>query len=457
MSYFRTYFDKNNTIIKDSLVNTAKNPNTELFYGSGFSKFIFRLDINSLKEIIDNGDLVLNSDTKHYLHITNTIFGDEGLLGLKNGKERERTTSFDMILFPITEYWDEGVGYDYVQTYDFTSGNARYDNRPSNWTSRTTLDSWSKPGIYITTATTIGDVIHFDNGDEDIHADITDYINSVITGGTICNGIGLAFHPDYATIQNEMDQSVAFFTKYTQTFFEPYLETVFDDTITDNRSNFIAERANNLYLYVTKGTNFYDLDELPLVDILDKYSTVIPGLEDICAVKVRKGIYKVVVGISGNLCDGKNFFYDVWKELYIDGVSISPVTQKFIPKPYTATYSIGANPIDLERYSVQFFGVKLNEKIKRGDKRKITITFRSISQQQTILFEEVYYRVFIKEGHTQVNVFDWTRLDVTNENSFVLDTSFMIPREYNVEIKAKTHTEEIFYKDEIKFEIVPEK
>ena len=33
----------------------------------------------------------------------------------------------------------------------------------------------------------------------------------------------------------------------------------------------------------------------------------------------------------------------------------------------------------------------------------------------------------------------------------------MIPREYNVEIKAKTHTEEIFYKDEIKFEIVPEK
>jgi hypothetical protein len=33
----------------------------------------------------------------------------------------------------------------------------------------------------------------------------------------------------------------------------------------------------------------------------------------------------------------------------------------------------------------------------------------------------------------------------------------MIPREYWVEIKAKTHTEEIFYRDEIKFEIISEK
>ena len=45
-------------------------------------------------------------------------------------------------------------------------------------------------------------------------------------------------------------------------------------------------------------------------------------------------------------------------------------------------------------------------------------------------------------------------MDKTNENSFFLDTSIMIPREYWVEIKGKTHNEEIFYKDLIKFEIV---
>lgn len=456
MSYFRSYFDKNNTIIKDSLINTAKNPNTELFYGSGFSKYIFRIDLDPLKAKITNGDYVLNSDTKHILHITNTIFGDESFLGLKNGKERQRTSSFDLVLFVVPEYWDEGVGYDYTTEYDFTSGNSTLDFRPSNWTSRTTLNQWSQPGIYITTGQTIA-TIHFDNGNEDIDEDITNYINGILTGDTPNYGLGLAFHYDYVGVNTEIDQSVAFFTRYTQTFFEPYLETTFNDTIRDDRNNFVAEKVNDLYLYVTKGTNFYDLDALPLVDILDKTNTLIPGLDDLCAVKVRKGVYKVSLGISGNLCDGKNFFYDLWKELSIDGVTLNDVKQKFIPKPYTAIYSLGQNPVELEKYSVQFFGVKLNEKIKRGDNRKIVITFRSINHQKTILFEEVYYRIYVKEGHTQVNVFDWTKLDLTNENSFILDTSFMIPREYNVEVKAKMHSEEIFYRDEIKFEIVSER
>jgi hypothetical protein len=75
----------------------------------------------------------------------------------------------------------------------------------------------------------------------------------------------------------------------------------------------------------------------------------------------------------------------------------------------------------------------------------------------SVLFDDVYYRIYIKEGRTNINVFDWTKLDRTNENSFMLDTSYLIPREYFVEVKAKTHGEEIYYKDEIKFEIISEK
>jgi hypothetical protein len=78
MSYFRSYFEKNNTIIKDSAVNTSKNPTTEIFYGSGFSKFIFKLDLDSLQTKVDGGELVITDTTKHTLHLTNTIFGDEG-------------------------------------------------------------------------------------------------------------------------------------------------------------------------------------------------------------------------------------------------------------------------------------------------------------------------------------------------------------------------------------------
>jgi hypothetical protein len=235
------------------------------------------------------------------------------------------------------------------------------------------------------------------------------------------------------------------------------MESVFDDRISDNRQDFVEKTFQNLYLYVTKGTNFYDLDDLPTVDILNSSNSIITGLSNLTTTKIRKGIYKLTFGIEGTLCDGKRFFYDKWKGLSLDGVDISDVTQKFVPNPYTSLYSVGGNQTELQRYSIQYFGVKQNEKIKSGEKRKVVVSFRSIDVPKTVLFDEVYYRMFIKEGRTDVIVHDWTLTDTTNENSFTLDTSSYIPREYLIEIKGKTHTEEIFYKEHIKFEIVSEK
>jgi len=457
MSYFRSYFEKNNTIIKNSQVNTAKNPTTEIFYGSGFSKFIFKVDFSELKNKIDSGEYVINDNTKHTLHLTNTIFGDETFLGAKRGSGRQRTNSFDIIVFKMSEFWDEGLGFDYEDGgYDFTTGNETFDERPSNWFNRTTLDAWNEEGVYANNPTIVT-TAHFDNGNEDLDVDITQYVNGIILSGNTNHGLGLAFAVLYQDITAEIDQSVAFFTKYTQTFFEPHVETYFDDRIDDDRLNFIEKTNQNLYLYVTKGTNFYDLDTLPTVDILDSTNQPIVGLSNLTTTKIKKGIYKVTFGLNGVLCDGKRFFFDKWKGLSLDGVSIDDVKQKFIPKPYTSLYTVGENQTELERYAIQYSGIKLNEKIIKGEKRKILVKFRSINQPKTQLFDEVYYRMFIKEGRTNVIVHDWTQLDVTNENSFVLDTENYIPREYWVELKGKTHTEEIFYDDHIKFEIVSEK
>jgi hypothetical protein len=456
MSYFRSYFEKNNTIIKDSAVNTSKNPTTEIFYGSGFSKFIFKLDLDSLQTKVDSGELVINDATIHTLHLTNTIFGDEGLKGNNRSTSRDRATSFDLIVFKITEFWDEGVGFDYQDSgYDFTTGNHTFDERPSNWFNRTTLNQWTSQGVYATNPVIVTSM-HFDNGNEDLNVDVTNYINGILSGDTN-HGLGIAFSVLYQDLTPEVDNSVAFFTKYTQTFFEPYLESNFDDRIEDDRQNFIGGVDQNLYLYVTKGTNFYDLDELPMVDILDSTNTVIGGLSNFTATKIKKGVYKITFGIDGILCDGKKFFYDKWKGLTIDGVDISDVTQKFVPKPYTSLYSIGQNQTELQRYAIQYFGIKQSEKIKRGEKRKVVVSFKSIDNPKTVLFDEVYYRMFIKEGLTDVIIHDWTLTDTTNENSFTLDTSIYIPREYFIEIKGKTHTEEIFYKEHIKFEILSEK
>jgi hypothetical protein len=53
------------------------------------------------------------------------------------------------------------------------------------------------------------------------------------------------------------------FTNNTQTFYEPYIETKYDNHIIDDRNNFILDKLNKLYLYVNVGGNPTNLDALP--------------------------------------------------------------------------------------------------------------------------------------------------------------------------------------------------
>ncbi len=457
MSYFRSYFEKNNTILKDLYVNTSKNPSTEIFYGNGFSKFIFKIDLTDLQNKINNGDLIITTGTTHTLHLTNCIFGNETFKGAHRGTARERATSFDLILFRINQFWDEGVGFDYEDSgNEMSTNNKSFVQRPSNWYFRTTTDEWTIPGIY-STGTTIIETIHFDNGNENIDVDITSYINDVLEGNIQNNGLGLAFSIPYGNLSTDIEKSVSFFTKYTQTFFEPYLDSSFEDRIVDNRYDFIEKTNQNLYLYVSKNGNYINLDELPIVNILDTSNNPIMNLVNLTSEHVRKGVYKITFGIDGTLCDGKRFFYDNWTNLILDGVNLSDVKQKFIPKKLSSSIMMGENNTSFERFKVQFYGIQQNEKIIRGDIRKVVVNFRSIDNPLNTILSESYYRLFIKEGNTNVIVHDWTLMDVSNENFFMMDTTNYIPREYFMEIKGKHNNEEIHYNEYIKFEILSEK
>ena len=82
MSINNSYFNKNNTIISNSFTNTGRNPVTELFYGSvittdypnGYSRFIFTLDLDLLKEKISDGTITQDcvDSIKHTLRMFNT-------------------------------------------------------------------------------------------------------------------------------------------------------------------------------------------------------------------------------------------------------------------------------------------------------------------------------------------------------------------------------------------------
>lgn len=76
MSIYRSYFKKNNTLIKYTTNNNSQNPVCELSYGTSnkqISRFIFDVDLTGLQNKINNGVLNKNNIVKHILHMTNTI------------------------------------------------------------------------------------------------------------------------------------------------------------------------------------------------------------------------------------------------------------------------------------------------------------------------------------------------------------------------------------------------
>jgi hypothetical protein len=437
--------------------NTSKYPVTEILYGEYQSKYIFKLNLDDLKANIENGKYVLTTNTIHYLNLTNCIFADNKFLGQINGRGWERTTSFDLILFVINEEWSAGSGYELGNSYDFSKNNKTYDLNPSNWYFRTENDVWAEEGIYLTAPSEIIDTIHFDNGLENLKINITDYVNEILLGQRTNYGLGIAFHPNYDALASlENTKSVSFFAKNTQTYYEPYVESCFpDDIILDDRDNFVGGQENNLYLYATRNGVYYDFAELPVVNILDNTQQPISGLTNLTTTKVRKGIYKVRFKLNNNQCDGTKFYFDKWENIKVFDYYLQPVIKRFTPKPLLKIINIGNNPVSTETYNVKINGLQFNEKIKRGDDRKISLQFKTINNPNSIVFDQVYYRLRIKEyPNSDVIVYDWSQMDRTNENSFILDTSFLIPRDYFLDLKFKKYGQEVIITDKIKFEIV---
>ena len=165
MSIHNSYFSRNNTIIYSGLTNTGRNPIIELYYGDGnvkipfgFSRSIFDLDLTELKTKYQNGTITTGctDSVKHILRMTNTGSFNRDFLNTKTSEEKERATSFDLILWRIPyedynqtlpQYWDEGVGYDFTDL-DSVPGDRNYSSRPSNWVQRQTIYDWEQPGIY---------------------------------------------------------------------------------------------------------------------------------------------------------------------------------------------------------------------------------------------------------------------------------------------------------------------
>ncbi len=460
MGVYRTYFTKDNTVIKNNYVNTGLNPVVELFYGTSaraFCRYVFDFDLTEVRNRMTDFRIPNNGSVKHVLKMTNTLLYDKHLLG-DSSNFREHASSFDLILFKVPQTWDEGTGYDYRYTETVIDINAKIYETASNWFQSTNVTDWQEPGIYSgNTSSRYQEVTrqHFDLGDEDIKIDLTSLIAGLVTSGqTGFYGLGLAFDPQLEATRTDKLNSVGFFGKDTNSFYEPFIETTWVDTILDDRKDFSYGKTNKLYLYTNIRKEPTNLDEIPsavtIYDYNDEFVKNITGVTH-----EGKGIYSVSLSLNGEDFDDTVLvnFSDVWRGLVMDGKNLPDVINTFTIKEDNY-FNVGTEVYEPEDYGFSFSGIKNNESIQQGEVRKILINARKMHSYDNVIIDGLTYRLYIRQGRNQIDVIHNDAIHrAFNQNYFYLDTSWLVEQDYILELTLHTNGTMV-KRDNIQFTVI---
>jgi hypothetical protein len=468
MSVFRSYFSKNNTLIENNRTNTSQNPVTEISYGTlrpQVSRFIFEIDLEPLKQRIASGELREDRITRHVLNLTNTIRVVPRLVGEKFADhETQRTSSFTLELFNVDQDWDEGNGYDFVYIDEQFP---QIPQQASNWFERKTGVDWRFAGAYASgsTGNTIIARQSFQDGSENFTVDITDYINNRLfppTGSTTGTtgltgqsfGLGLKFTDDLESLFTDDRQAVAFHVKDTETFYEPYIETIFEDQIVDDRNYFYLGKENNLLLYANAGGQPVDIT-VSAVTIVDFNGQEVAVASGDSIQQLRKGVYQVSVTVDDDAYPDQVIFNDVWT--IVQNGKIRQITQQFYLINQDQFFSFDPqNRINFDNYFFNIIGISFNERLTRGDIRRIEVDNRQLyPDQNTNQPLELEYRLYTRQDiDRQIDVIPFTPVDRTSAGyEFLLDTSWLIPQDYFLEIKMR-NGRNFSVKEPIRFSVI---
>ena len=487
---YKTYISKFDTIVSGSKMNTGLNPISELVYGRDtiVSRALMYFDHNKVKQLMDDGVMVNMSKMKHTLHITNAGSIDFTQLhdcetSSINFNKKIRATSFDIIFFLVPTLWDRGKGFDYSKNFlnsDFYSRNVvdpkrLYSEDGCNWFQSRNGFPWDEEGVYSNDtlakeydkfaageeSIVIGRQ-HFDVGNENINLDITDTFNKFLEGDLENYGIGMAFSPLLEVTDSEYENYVGWLTDKTNTFFEPFVETRYDDVVMDDRSNFVLSKRNRLYLYCTIGDHLEDLSLNPTVTIRNSDDEIIrdsAGREMTLIMSKRqsKGIYYIDLKLSKNDFEADTMLYDTWTNIQYQGTVLDDVELDFVVKATPNYFNIGNSLVSSNAtFSPTITGIKEKEQIKRGDIRKLVISPKPSYTTNTVqLLDSIDIRVYVKDGTREIDVIEWDKVNKAFvENFYMIDTNILIPQRYFVDIRIKYGMNSIIHHDVLSFDIV---
>ncbi len=432
MTIYRSYFSKNNTLISGNKTNNGKNPVCEISYGTPdkeLSRFLFDIDLSALNERISSGVINNENIVSHSLNMTNTIRFAEEYVGKKSYNTNiNRASDFTLELFEVNQEWDEGTSYDFIYGVNYLNNSIEQE---SNWINRKLNTPWDVAGAYSAGTNTIIDTQTFRNGSENIVMNVTDLVNSKLTGNTSNKGLGIKFHSDYENIATTLREAVAFHSKYTNTVYEPYIETIIDDTIIDDRNYFYLDKENDLYLYSPEDII---INNVTIYDFEDNIYSIITGTS---ISHVTKGIYKITLNIDSDVYPDAVIFRDVWN------ITINGKTKNINNMFYLISqdnYFNFNNQLNFNNYFFSFQGIKEGEKISSNNIKKINVLVKEMYPNQNNFAPiDIEYRIFSTIAYKyEIEYIPFTKVNRTNYGYyFNIDPSWLVPQDYKLQIRMK--------------------
>ena len=557
MLRIKTFADKSTTIIHESNNNYGANPILSLFYGyGGFSRILLHFDLDYIRKFVKDKTYPDVCKLKHTLKLWNC-----GNLDFRSyvspcptvdQQTAQRAQSFELIMFKVPQFWDNGWGYDadninYVSST--TCGVNMFDKHTScegvTWFQARTKWQWGsgilghynhlifKPereyyrldeentnpleleliqlnqiydkygnvlypieesfpyegvskGIYSekfieeqyarfknNQSSIILRAKHFQYGNENLTWDISDIITDWLIreneNNLVNHGFAICFAPEYNDIKCDIPQCINFFGHNCSNFFEPYIETSYEDIILDDRQNFFLDTPSRLYFYFNRTGEGINLNwkkaDRPICKITGSLENGEDYEETPEVIHAGKGIYYVQTELSSNNTTDNRMFYDEWSNLsYHDCkndkiVKVKPKTMEFTTRDPEELYSYGDNDATPKKYSVNCSGIHYNEQVRRDDGiRKIMFEFAiQYTCNQVALLDDAKCMLFIKDGYNKIiDVWeDWQPINRTFNSNFILfDCQSYLPNRYYLDVMTSSNGEVRRHVEVLSFEII---
>lgn len=472
MSVFRIYPVKSNTIASGLYknFNSGQNAVTDLWYGGGgtdtspekrnsYSRYLVKFDLSDLQAKINNGEIILNNVSSFKLKMTNSIPRDKVLEPEYEYDilDKKISSSFDLICFPINKDWDQGRGYDL--TKEFYAVRSLGENPLitgySNWQYATQISSWDEPGVFTnpTASTAVTQYVsqHFDIGNEDIDMDITSVVLDWLSGGSINNGLGIAYNRYYELLSTDTRYIASFYTDNTNTAFKPFIEVNYNQSFIDDRLNVNNNRICKLFLYTFSGNDASNFFSASTVTIKNSANSII--YSGLTPTRIDKGVYFVDVWMSG-ATKGQQY-KDVW-----EGVTFNPgfdkqdYTQYFVVQDNYYT----RNAPQVNAYSLTTYGIDNGSIISTEENIRIYCDLRvNFSTNAPKTNYAIEYKMIMNQ---QIEVIPWTPInqaiiDRCSSNYFDLQTNWLLHNQtYEIQFRVKELGTARIQNEKINFKIL---